>query len=220
MSKCIECENNLVGLQKKFCSPACKQRHHWHRVKEQTNTRHSQTVRGLRRKLRAIEMKGGCCQSPGCGYNKNLASMDFHHRNPEEKSFSLDMRSFSNRSWEVLKQELEKCDLLCRNCHGEEHHPDLEMEKAKQYLEKYVSPKLLQEKKSKGKPNCLDCGAEINYTHKRCRSCSDKAKRVVDRPESDVLKKEIQQHSQSWCASKYGVSRKTIYRWLNSTNSP
>ena len=46
-------------------------------------------------------------------------SLDFHHNNPEEK----DMKFESIRYWglEKAKEELDKCTLLCRNCHGEEH---------------------------------------------------------------------------------------------------
>lgn len=45
---------------------------------------------------------------------------DFHHRNPKEKDFIISdhMRS----SLESLKKEIEKCDVLCSNCHREWHY--------------------------------------------------------------------------------------------------
>jgi len=76
-----------------------------------------------RMKLKAIEYKGGSCSL--CGYNKSIRSLEFHHVNPSEKDFSL---SSVTRKWEVVKPELDKCILVCANCHGEIHeglHPDL-----------------------------------------------------------------------------------------------
>ncbi|TXG85728.1 MAG: hypothetical protein E6R13_01730, partial [Spirochaetes bacterium] len=55
-----------------------------------TNTYEYQKLRGLKRKIELIELKGGCCER--CGYNKNVAAFDFHHKNPEQKDYQLDMR--------------------------------------------------------------------------------------------------------------------------------
>ena len=67
-------------------------------------------------KQKAIEYKGGKCEN--CGYNKSTWALDFHHKNPEEKKFSI---SGGTKSFETIKKELDKCSLLCRNCHSEEH---------------------------------------------------------------------------------------------------
>jgi hypothetical protein len=45
--------------------------------------------------------------------------MDFHHINPEEKSY--DIKSLMGRKWETVRSEIDKCILLCSNCHREEH---------------------------------------------------------------------------------------------------
>ena len=66
-------------------------------------------------KLKAIEYKGGKCYR--CGYNKCITSLHFHHRNREEKEFLIS--SFGSSSFHKLKNELDKCDLVCANCHGE-----------------------------------------------------------------------------------------------------
>ena len=60
-----------------------------------------------------------------CGYDKNYAALEFHHRNPENKVFNLDSRNLSNTNWDSILKELDKCDLLCSNCHAETHFPDL-----------------------------------------------------------------------------------------------
>ena len=75
-----------------------------------------------RRKQRdkAIEYAGGCCQVHDCGYSKYSGCLAFHHRNPKKKLFSLDITAFA-KNWKVLKKEIDKCILLCLNCHGEVH---------------------------------------------------------------------------------------------------
>ena len=77
-------------------------------------------VSDRRRKLRdmAIEYGGGECQI--CGYKKSKRALSFHHRNPEEKDFGLSARGLT-RSWEKTKIELDKCVLVCANCHMEIH---------------------------------------------------------------------------------------------------
>lgn len=77
-------------------------------------------VADRRRKLRlqAIEYGGGSCQK--CGYKKSLRALSFHHKNPAEKDFGLSARGLT-RSWEKIKIELDKCILVCANCHMELH---------------------------------------------------------------------------------------------------
>ena len=69
-------------------------------------------------KKKAIELKGGKCER--CGYNKCMAALQFHHRNPEEKKFGL-ASGGKLHSWEDYLEEVNKCILLCANCHAEEH---------------------------------------------------------------------------------------------------
>lgn len=74
-----------------------------------------------RKKLRAIEWKGGACEQ--CGYNRNAAGLIFHHTDPKTKEFGLG--EGWNQSWKRVLTELEKCQLLCLICHAELHHPEL-----------------------------------------------------------------------------------------------
>lgn len=69
-------------------------------------------------KKRLIELKGGGCQI--CGYNKNIAALCFHHRDPSTKKFEINMGSH-HCTWEQIFEESKKCDLLCLNCHAEIH---------------------------------------------------------------------------------------------------
>ena len=64
---------------------------------------------------KALEYKGGkCCV---CGYNKTYHALSYHHVNPNNKEFELS--SNHSVSWERMKKELDKCILVCRNCHAE-----------------------------------------------------------------------------------------------------
>jgi len=67
-------------------------------------------------KVKAIQLKGGACQI--CGYSKYQGALDFHHIDPTTKSFSIGSRGHS-RSWEQVLKELDKCILVCANCHRE-----------------------------------------------------------------------------------------------------
>lgn len=69
------------------------------------------------RKQTYIEYLGGKCKK--CGYDKCNGALDFHHLDPSKKEFNIS----SNRSFDInlMKKELDKCIILCRNCHAEFH---------------------------------------------------------------------------------------------------
>ena len=70
----------------------------------------------VRTKQKLVDYKGGeCCR---CGYKKETKALTFHHLNPEEKDFTIGGKSWS---FERLKKEVDKCILLCANCHIETH---------------------------------------------------------------------------------------------------
>ena len=114
-TECVICGVTLAGRQARFCSTRCKNKHH------QSYT--TQKSRGLARKIQIVRSMGGKCSR--CGYNTNLAAFNFHHQDASRKQFKLDMRSLSNRTWELVMAELAKCSLVCANCHAELHNPHL-----------------------------------------------------------------------------------------------
>ncbi len=73
-----------------------------------------------RKKIRqlSLEYKGNKCSI--CGYNKCLQALEFHHLNSDEKDFGISAKGYT-RSWNTIKIELDKCILLCANCHREVH---------------------------------------------------------------------------------------------------
>jgi len=71
-----------------------------------------------RYKRELVKYKGGKCEI--CGYDKCIAALDFHHINPNEKSPNWKrMRAWTT---EKVKKEVDKCQLVCRNCHSEIHY--------------------------------------------------------------------------------------------------
>lgn len=66
----------------------------------------------------AIAYKGGKCNI--CGYDKCNTALDFHHKDEKNKKFGLSVRGLT-RSWDKTKNELDKCILVCANCHREIH---------------------------------------------------------------------------------------------------
>jgi len=77
-------------------------------------------VKSFRQRIkeRAVEYKGGKCSI--CGYNNCYWALDFHHNNTTEKEFSIG--DYVNKSWSNTIIELDKCILICSNCHRELHY--------------------------------------------------------------------------------------------------
>ena len=69
-----------------------------------------------RTKIKLIEYMGGKCFV--CGYDKCVGALQFHHKNPNEKDFTISGKTLS---FDRLKNEVDKCMLVCSNCHAEIH---------------------------------------------------------------------------------------------------
>lgn len=73
----------------------------------------------LRFKTQAVKYKGGKCQI--CGYSECVAALEFHHTDPKEKVFRLGgCKQFNTKT----KRELDKCILVCANCHRKIHYKE------------------------------------------------------------------------------------------------
>lgn len=160
-----------------------------------------------RTKQKLVEYKGGKCQK--CGYDKPIWNVyDFHHRDPNEKDFGISAKSWS---FERLKEEVDKCDLLCRNCHSEVHW-ELDNEKRQERL--LLNRVYLEDK------FCEHCGKEFNpcnATRKYCSvRCTKMSQRKVERPPLKQLLKEIETSNFVQVGKKYGVCDNTIRQWIRT----
>ena len=86
---------------------------------EDENMTHSQAVTIKRRAIKnaLIKYKGGKCER--CGYDKCTRALEFHHLDPSKKDFGISKNLC--KSMEKQKAEVDKCILLCSNCHAEVH---------------------------------------------------------------------------------------------------
>lgn len=104
-----------------------------------------------------IHMSGGCCGL--CGYKEHKSSLVFHHRNDQDKLFTLDVSSLMKKPIGAVIDEYSKCDLLCHNCHADLHQEERTKNVSDSYKttrEKYMNRK-------------MDC---ISSMGGRCSSCS------------------------------------------------
>lgn len=93
--------SNFFGRQKTRCGKCQAKLNEENRVKQ---------------RIDAIEYKGGKCEH--CGYNKYRGALEFHHIDPTQK----DVKNFKpGSSKKKFLAEVDKCILLCSNCHREEH---------------------------------------------------------------------------------------------------
>lgn len=90
------------------------------------------SLRRKKIKEMAISLLGGQCFF--CNYKRCHSALDFHHLDEKNKKFGLSKDGIT-RSWEKTKAELQKCILVCANCHREIHagilQPSVEMLKRK-----------------------------------------------------------------------------------------
>lgn len=88
----------------------------------------------LERKITLIRLLGGSCNK--CGYARSAAALDFHHRNPNEKKYTVSRLLYHAKDFDKALEEVKKCDLLCANCHREttyEHQPIMPQQEQEDY---------------------------------------------------------------------------------------
>jgi hypothetical protein len=117
--------DNMLGTQEKECQKCHKKFF----TKKQAKTRkycydcipeENYTGAEIRKRIKiwALDYKGKQCEC--CGYNKCTEALEFHHINPNEKDFNISDRDIK-LDWKEIQKELDKCILVCSNCHREIH---------------------------------------------------------------------------------------------------
>lgn len=121
---CDRCGEEFESSRiRKCCFNCTPRRHKYSTEQERRDAKRKSNIESVKRrrsKLKdlAIEYKGGKCVI--CGYDKCKESLQFHHVDPSKKEFGIS-EGGRCRSWERIKYELDKCLLVCSNCHGEIH---------------------------------------------------------------------------------------------------
>ena len=128
--QCLKCAEPLTPPKQRFCSSKCREKH-W---VEHNRARLRETVRKYRARkaavdgryrdagpkaieLRAwmIELKSKPCAD--CAQTFEVCCMDFDHREGTVKSNNLGTMFSNHHSRILIQAELDKCDLVCANCH-------------------------------------------------------------------------------------------------------
>jgi len=143
--RCPECKrhlspNDFYLRRKKDPSSYCKSCTTKKTVERQRN-----------RKRKAIEYKGGACIH--CGYKTYDGALEFHHTSSAHKD-SLVSKLLRNNKFETALPELDKCILLCVNCHREAHYDPSRIISLKGLQYRELKSKAVDYKGGK----CLVCG--------------------------------------------------------------
>ena len=114
---CLKCEKEF------FPTKNANNRKYCYDCVPETNYNGSTIRKYLKRW--GLEYKDKSCSI--CGYNKCIQALEFHHLNGKEKDFTISNHS-DRMDWPIIKKELDKCIVLCANCHREIHGDEFEME--------------------------------------------------------------------------------------------
>jgi len=68
--------------------------------------------------------KGKSCAL--CGYNEHYEILQFHHKDREKKRFEITISKMAKKTSQELKEEMDKCILICPNCHFLLHLREME----------------------------------------------------------------------------------------------
>ena len=115
--ECILCKNKFIAnnIKRLYCYECSPQ-----------GLNPTDALRFKKRKVKnmLINYKGGKCSI--CGYDKCQGALQFHHLDPNEKEFTLSQVNLNDTDFSIekMKKEVDKCILVCANCHSEIHYKD------------------------------------------------------------------------------------------------
>ena len=170
-----------------------------------------------RLKEKAIIYKGNkCCI---CGYDKCNGALEFHHIDPEQKDFGIGDKGHT-RSWQKTKDELDKCIMVCANCHREIHAglfegKDLNISNVKGIKE---FDKLHAAKKY----YCEECGIEVSRYANLCKDCH--LKKIAKPSKEEILQQfkdyDYKENPFEWLGKKYKVTGTSVRKWCRLYKLP
>jgi hypothetical protein len=155
--ECVLCGNEFLGFTgdaRVFCYDC--------------SPRGATVAEAMKSKKRAmkhilVEYKGGQCVE--CGYHQCEGALQFHHINGKDKNFTLTSLHPNEISMDDLRQEADKCELLCANCHIKKHTIDDRVG--------FIMNLPPNNKLTGGRKQCIVCGSEFNAHHYNRKYCYD-----------------------------------------------
>lgn len=181
-----------------------------------------QSVSRWRNKTKAwfVEYTGGKCQC--CDYNKHIGNLDFHHVDPATKKYRVSDMLRNPKSLFVIKEEVDKCVLVCNRCHGEIHAellecPEIDFKERELNWNRLWNSRPIP--KSQKQRYCLNCAEPIKlgkdirakYCSVECRAASQE---IIEWPEN--LDELVEKSSKLAVAKELGVSDKAVAKRLKN----
>ena len=163
-----------------------------------------------------------CCL---CNFSEVQEALEFHHVNPETKSFGLGGSQNQTKALNLQLEEMKKCILVCANCHRGIHQGIYKVpDDWKKFYDEEIANELLenlQKTKEHKLYYCQRCGKEIaSKTAKYCVDCGHKVQQTCDRPDRESLKELIRNKPFTQIAKIYSVSDNAIRKWCDSYSLP
>ena len=135
LKKCTKCQRELPldnfrwknksegkkHSQCKECQKAQEKQHYRESLERRESVRATTNSQKITNMILVEEARSQGCKK--CGEKRSYV-LDFHHRNGEEKVETIN-HMIKSASSKTLQAELEKCDVLCANCHREFHYLNL-----------------------------------------------------------------------------------------------
>lgn len=203
-----------------------------------SNYRHFRNSR-QRLKDKLVAYKGGKCEI--CGYDKCINALEFHHLDPTEKEFSI--ANGNAIAFEKAKKEVDKCILVCANCHREIHfNLNTEQYVKEEELKKEIYGEILSNRDVYGNMPIKDSYKFLPYTSimediannmkredifkkyhinnktfnlflKENNIQYNKSKKVENKPSKEELCDLLKNNSKSAIGRMYGVSCNAVIKW-------
>lgn len=197
-----------------------------------------------RLKEKLVEYKGGKCER--CGYDKCITALEFHHIDPNEKEFSIGSKDVL--SFEKCKKEVDKCMLLCANCHREIHYEEaLEKQRQEEEKEKKIFAEILNNRDKYEFKHIKNSYKYLKYTSifedmKNNMSRNDifkkyhinnrtfnkflkengieysKSTKINNKPTKDELVELLKDNSKASISRMFGVSWQAVNKWCKKYN--
>ena len=103
-----------MGYKDKNKQKEYQQKHHQRTKKKKRKQQNQLKDKRQHLVLEEMQRRGGKCAK--CGFS-DIRALDWHHLDPNEKVNSISEMVRDRVSMDKLQAELDKCELICANCH-------------------------------------------------------------------------------------------------------
>lgn len=154
---------------------------------------------------------------------KEMYWIKFYNSNNPDNGYNLTLGGYSGTPLVLSLEEVEEIKILLKTTNLSQEHISQNFNISQKMVsainigENWYSDEETYPLRQKNSEKC-ECGNKVAKGNKsgKCVRCANLAKRVVDRPDADTLKKEIQDSNFSAVGRKYGVSDTAIKKWCKS----